>query len=85
MGNVKAILKLLPHIELIVYEDEADYINGSKTPCKVEMLEKNFHKLNDVNYNQEIYLNSLKKIEDLPIESVICYHGGYFIGSPLDK
>ena len=49
MGNVKAILKLLPHIELIVYEDEADYINGSKTPCKVEMLEKNFHKLNYVN------------------------------------
>lgn len=120
MGNVKAILKLLPQIELIVYEDEADYINGSKTPCKVEMLEKNFHKLNDenkqlykifkyffennkinpdklvkdgeittcsegLNYNQEIYLNSLKKIEDLPIESVICYHGGYFIGSPLDK
>ena len=163
MGNVKAILKLLPQIELIVYEDEADYINGSKTPCKVEMLEKNFHKLNDenkqlykifkyffennkinpdklvkdgdiidvgeklkviatpghtmghmslyidkyklliagdlfmkkdnkittcsegLNYNQEIYLNFLKKIEDLPIESVICYHGGYFIGSPLAK
>ena len=46
MGNVKAILKLLPQIELIVYEVEADYINGSKTPCKVEMLEKNFPKLN---------------------------------------
>ena len=31
------------------------------------------------------YEDSLKKIEDLPIESVICYHGGYFIGSPLAK
>ena len=35
-----------------------------------------------LNYNQEIYLNSLKKIEDFPIERVICYHGGDFLGSP---
>ena len=40
MGNVKSLLKLIPQIELIVFEDEADYINGSKTPCKIEMLEK---------------------------------------------
>ena len=45
MGNVKSLLKLIPQIELIVFEDEADYINGSKTPCKIEMLEKNLHKL----------------------------------------
>ena len=129
MGNVKAILKLLPQIELIVYEDEADYINGSKTPCKVEMLEKNFHKLNDENKqlykifkyffennkinpdklvkdgdiidvgeklkviatpghtmgHMSLYIDKYKLLIDLPIESVICYHGGYFIGSPLDK
>lgn len=160
MGNVKSLLKLLPQIELVVFEDEADYINGSKTPCKIEMIEKNLHKLDEgskqfyklfksfyennkispnklvkdgdiidvgeelrviatpghtmghmslyidkyklliagdlfmkednkitacpklLNYNQEIYLNSLKKIEDFPIERVICYHGGDFLGSP---
>ena len=38
-----------------------------------------------LNYNQEIYLNSLKKIEDFPIERVICYHGGDFLGFPLVK
>ena len=163
MGNVKSLLKLLPQIELIVFEDEADYINGSKTPCKIEMIEKNLHKLDEgskqfyklfksfyennkispnklvkdgdiidvgeklrvittpghtmghmslyidkyklliagdlfmkednkitncpkvLNYNQEIYLNSLKKIEDFPIERVICYHGGDFLGFPLVK
>ena len=47
MGNVKSLLKLLPQIELIVFEDEADYINGSKTPCKIEMIEKNLHKLDE--------------------------------------
>ena len=45
MGNVKSLLKLIPQIELIVFEDEADYINSSKTPCKIEMLEKSLHKL----------------------------------------
>ena len=45
MGNVKSLLKLIPQIELIVFEDEADYINSSKTPCKIEMIEKNLHKL----------------------------------------
>ena len=32
MGNVKSLLKLIPQIELIVFEDEADYINSSKIP-----------------------------------------------------
>ena len=47
MGNVKSLLKLIPQIELIVFEDESDYINGSKTPCKIEMLEKSLHKLDE--------------------------------------
>lgn len=36
-----------------------------------------------LNFNQEIYLDSLKKVEGFPIERVISYHAGDFLGSPL--
>ncbi|MDV4151442.1 MBL fold metallo-hydrolase [Clostridium sp. AL.422] len=47
MGNVKAILKLVSNIEVITFDKEADYINGSKTPYKVEYMEKNLNKLDE--------------------------------------
>ncbi|WP_455539712.1 MBL fold metallo-hydrolase [Terrisporobacter sp.] len=47
MGNVKPILQLLPKTKLILLEDEVGYINGSKKPCKLEMIEKYMDKLDE--------------------------------------
>ena len=40
VGNVKDILNLVPGVEIIFYNEEAEYINGNKTAAKVESLEK---------------------------------------------
>ena len=47
MGNVKPILNLLPDIEVITFEDEEGYINGSKTANKVEIMEKMLDKMDE--------------------------------------
>ena len=47
IGNVKAILNLVPNIEIITYEEEAEYIKGNKTPCKVEYMERNLDKMDE--------------------------------------
>ena len=47
IGNVKDILNLVPDIEIISYNEEADYINGNKTPCKVEYMERNLDKMDE--------------------------------------
>ena len=154
IGNVKDILNLVPDIEIISYNEEADYINGNKTSAKVETLEKNLDKMDEnckklyhffktffennkinvdkvvkngdviskgedmqviatpghtpghmclyiekyklliagdllclkdgnitlcpkeLNYNNDMYLQSVNKIRDLEIEMIICFHGG---------
>ena len=154
MGNVKPILNLLPDIEVITFEDEEGYINGSKTANKVEIMEKMLDKmdergkqfynmfksfyennkikvsktvkngdvinkgesmkviatpghtaghmclyidkyklliagdllvLNDgnitttskeLNYDNDMYLQSVNKIKSLELETIICFHGG---------
>lgn len=154
MGNVKSILNLLPDIEVITFEDEEGYINGSKTANKVDIMEnmldkmdergKQFYNmfksffennkinvsktvkngdvinkgesmkviatpghtaghmclyidkyklliagdlliLNDgnitttskeLNYDNDMYLQSLNNIKDLELETIICFHGG---------
>ena len=154
IGNVKDILNLVPDIEIISYNEEAEYINGSKTPCKVEYMERNLDKMDEkgkklyhlfktffennkinvdkvvkngdviskgedmqviatpghtpghmclyieryklliagdllllkdgnitmcpkeLNYNNDMYLQSVDKIKDLELESIICFHGG---------
>ena len=154
MGNVKTILNLLPSIEVITFEDEADYINGSKIASKVEVMEKSLDKMDErgkqfynmfksffennkvkvsktvknsdvinkgesmkviatpghtpghmclyidkyklliagdlliskddniitcskeLNYDNDMYLQSLNKIKDLELETIICFHGG---------
>ena len=62
------------------------YIDKYKLLIAGDLFMKEDNKITNcpkvLNYNQEIYLNSLKKIEDFPIERVICYHGGDFLGSP---
>ena len=47
MGNVKDILNLVPDIEVIAHDKEADYINGNKTACKVEYMETNLDKMDE--------------------------------------
>ena len=154
IGNVKDILNLVPDIEIISYNEEAEYINGNKTPCKVEYMERNLDKMDEngkklyhlfktffennkinvdkvvkngdviskgedmqviatpghtpghmclyidkyklliagdllllkdgnitlcpkeLNYNNDMYLQSVNKIRDLEIEMIICFHGG---------
>lgn len=154
IGNVKDILNLVPDIEIISYNEEADYINGNKTPCKVEYMERNLDKMDEkgkkfyhlfktffennkinvdkvvkngdviskgedmqviatpghtpghmclyiekyklliagdllclkdgnitlcpkeLNYNNDMYLQSVNKIRDLELEMIICFHGG---------
>ena len=154
VGNVKDILNLVPDIEIISYNEEAEYINGNKTAAKVESLEKNLDKLDEhgknfyhllksffennkinvdnvvkngdvinkgeamkvistpghtpghmclyiekyklliagdlflvkdgnittcpkeLNYNNDMYLQSVNKIKDLDLEAIICFHGG---------
>lgn len=154
IGNVKDILNLVPHIEIISYNEEAEYINGNKTPCKVEYMERNLDKMDEkgkkfyhlfktffennkinvdkvvkngdviskgeamkviatpghtpghmclyiekyklliagdllllkdgniticskeLNYNNDMYLQSVNKIRDLELETIICFHGG---------
>lgn len=154
IGNVKDILSLVPNIEIISYNEEAGYINGNKTACKVEYMERNLDKMDEkgkqfyhffktffennkinvdkvvkdgdviskgedmkvistpghtpghmclyidkyklliagdlllvkdgniamcpkeLNYNNDIYLQSVNKIKDLDLESIICFHGG---------
>ena len=154
IGNVKDILNLVPDIEIISYNEEAEYINGSKTPCKVEYMERNLDKMDEngkklyplfktffennkinvdkvvkngdvinkgedmqviatpghtpghmclyieryklliagdllsikdgniticreeLNYNNDMYLQSVNKIKDLELETIICFHGG---------
>ena len=154
MGNVKSILNLLADIEVITFEDEAGYINGSKIANKVELMEKMLDKmdergkqfynmfksfyennkvkvsktvksgdvinkgesikviatpghtsghmclyidkyklliagdllvLNDgnitttskeLNYDNDMYLQSVNKIKNLELETIICFHGG---------
>ena len=71
MGNVKSLLKLIPQIELIVFEDEADYINGSKTPCKIEMIEQNLHKLYEGSkqfYKLFKYFYKNRKLKTFPLK-----------------
>ena len=154
IGNVKDILNLVPDIEIISYNEEAGYINGTKTPCKVEYMERNLDKMDEngkklyhlfktffennkinvdkvvkngdiiskgedmkviatpghtpghmclyiekyklliagdllclkdgnitlcpkeLNYNNDMYLQSVNKIRDLELEMIICFHGG---------
>ena len=154
IGNVKDILNLVPDIEIISYNEEAEYINGNKTPCKVEYMERNLDKMDEkgknryhlfktffennkinvdkvvkngdviskgeamqviatpghtpghmclyiekykllvagdllllkdgniticpkeLNYNNDMYLQSVNKIRDLELETIICFHGG---------
>ena len=154
IGNVKDILNLVPDIEIISYNEEEGYINGSKTPCKVEYMERNLDKMDEngknlyhffktffennninvdkvvkngdviskgedmqviatpghtpghmclyieryklliagdllclkdgnittcpkeLNYNNDMYLQSVNKIRDLELEMIICFHGG---------
>lgn len=154
MGNVKSILNLVPDIEVITFEDEADYINGSKTASKVEVMEKSLDKMyergkqfynmfksffennkvkvnktvkdgdiinkgesmkviatpghtpghmclyidkyklliagdllvlndgnitttsKDLNYDNDMYLQSVNKIKSLELEMIVCFHGG---------
>jgi len=154
IGNVKDILNLVPDIEIISYNEEAEYINGNKTPCKVEYMERNLDKVDEkgkklynlfktffennkikvdkvvkngdviskgeamqviatpghtpghmclyidkyklliagdllllkdgniticpkeLNYNNDMYLQSVNKIRDLELETIICFHGG---------
>ena len=154
IGNVKDILNLVPDIEIISYNEETDYINGNKTPCKVEYMERNLDKMDEngkklyhffktffennkinvdkvvkngdviskgedmqviatpghtpghmclyieryklliagdllclkdgnittcpkeLNYNNDMYLQSVNKIRDLELEMIICFHGG---------
>ena len=47
VGNVKDILNLVPGVEIISYNEEAEYINGNKTPCKVESMERNLDKMDE--------------------------------------
>ena len=154
IGNVKDILNLVPDIEIISYNEEAEYINGNKTPRKVEYMERNLDKMDEngkklyhlfktffennkinvdkvvkngdiiskgedmqviatpghtpghmclyiekyklliagdllclkdgnitlcpkeLNYNNDMYLQSVNKIRDLELETIICFHGG---------
>ena len=154
IGNVKDILNLVPDIQIISYNEEAEYINGNKTACKVEYMERNLDKMDEkgktfyyffktffennkinvdkvvkngdviskgedmqviatpghtqghmclyiekyklliagdlllvkdgnitmcpkeLNYNNDMYLQSVDKIRNLEIESIICFHGG---------
>ena len=154
MGNVKDILNLVPDIKVITYDEEADYINGNKTACKVECMETNLDKMDEkgkqfynffktffennkikvdntvkdgdvinkgesmkviatpghtpghmclyiekyklliagdllvikdgnitttskeLNYDNDMYLQSLNKIKNLELEAIICFHGG---------
>ena len=154
IGNVKDILNLVPDIEIISYNEEAEYINGNKTPCEVEYMERNLDKMDEkgkklyhlfksffennkinvdkvvkngdviskgeamqviatpghtpghmclyiekykllvagdllllkdgniticpkeLNYNNDMYLQSVNKIRDLELEMIICFHGG---------
>ena len=32
----------------------------------------------ELNFDEEMYINSLKKISDYDINQVICYHGGIY-------
>ena len=151
---MKDILNLVPDIEIISYNEEEGYINGSKTPCKVEYMERNLDKMDEngkklyhlfktffennninvdkvvkngdviskgedmqviatpghtpghmclyieryklliagdllclkdgnitlcpkeLNYNNDMYLQSVNKIRDLELEMIICFHGG---------
>ena len=154
VGNVKDILNLVPDIEIISYNEEAEYINGNKTPCKVEYMERNLDEMDEkgkqlyhlfktffennkinvdkvvkngdviskgeamqviatpghtpghmclyiekykllvagdllllkdgnittcpkeLNYNNDMYLQSVNKIRNLELEAIICFHGG---------
>jgi glyoxylase-like metal-dependent hydrolase (beta-lactamase superfamily II) len=72
IGSAGAIKRKYPHIEILAYEQEAQYLNGTKKSLRVEQAESTLSELSDEEkINAEHFIRFLESVEPVQVDRIL--------------
>lgn len=72
LGSAAALKKKYPHVEILAFESEADYINGTRKSLRLEQAEQTLDELSgEARTNAEQFIRFLKSAEPVQVDRTL--------------